>query len=120
MGLAVQTLRNLGIDRVLRERCVEFRDCGDVALPPLTKDNGPPKIRNSEYFLKSTDAIFDASSGIREQGMSFLEENAAWWLAAPQASNNSSLANQGYCGLMRMEISTPQKPLHQDSSEACL
>ena len=70
MGLAVQTLRNLGIDRALRERCVEFRDLGDVALPPLTRDNGPPKIRNNEYFLKCTDAIFDASRGIREQGMS--------------------------------------------------
>jgi arginase len=71
MGLAVQTLRDLGIDRVLRERSVEFRDCGDVALPPLTRDSGPPKIRNSEYFLKCTDAIFDASNGIREEGMSF-------------------------------------------------
>jgi arginase len=71
MGLAVQTLRDLGIDRALRERSVEFRDCGDVALPPLTRDNGPPKIRNSEYFLKCTDAIFNASIGIREQGMCF-------------------------------------------------
>ncbi len=71
MGLAVQTLRNLGIDRALREQCVEFRDCGDVALPPLTSDSGPPNIRNSEYFLKCTDAIFDASNGISEQGVSF-------------------------------------------------
>ncbi len=71
MGLAVQTLRNLGIDRVLRERCVDFRDCGDVTLPPLTRDDGPPKNRNSEYFLKCTDAIFDAARGIREQGKSF-------------------------------------------------
>jgi len=71
MGLAVQTLRNLGIDRTLRERCVEFRDCGDVAFPLLTRDNGPPTIRNSEYFLKCTDAIFNASNGICEQNMSF-------------------------------------------------
>lgn len=71
MGLAVQTLRNLGIDRALKERCLEFRDCGDVMLPPLTRDNGPPNIRNREYFVRCTDAIFAASSGIREQGMSF-------------------------------------------------
>jgi len=71
MGLAVQTLRNLGIGRALRERCVEFRDCGDVLLPPLASDSGPPNIRNSEYFLKCTDAIFDASNGIREEGVSF-------------------------------------------------
>ena len=71
MGLAVQTLRDLGIDRVLRERCIEFKDCGDVELPQLTRDNGPPNIRNNEYFLKCTDAIFDASRGIREPGMNF-------------------------------------------------
>ncbi len=55
LGLAVETLRNLGIDRALRKRCVEFRDCGDVALPQLTKDDGPPKIRNREYFLECTE-----------------------------------------------------------------
>ena len=71
MGLGVQALRNLGIDRALRERCMEFRDCGDVRLPPLTSDSGPPNIRNSEYFLKCTDAIFDASNGVREEGVSF-------------------------------------------------
>lgn len=71
MSLGVQTLRSLGIDRALRERCVEFKDCGDVSLPPLTSDIGPPNIRNSEYFLKCTDAIFEASNGIREQGVSF-------------------------------------------------
>lgn len=71
MSVGVQTLRNLGIDRALRERCVEFRDCGDVALPPLTSDSGPPKMRNSEYFLKCTDAIFSASKAPREQGMNF-------------------------------------------------
>ena len=71
MGLGVQTLRNLGIDRALRDRCVEFRDCGDVALPQLTMDNGPPNIRNNEYFLKCTDAIFNTASGTREHGMSF-------------------------------------------------
>jgi arginase len=71
MGLGVQVLRNLGIERALRERCVEFRDCGDVALPPLTSDSGPPNIRNSEYFLKCTDAIFNASKIIREEGVSF-------------------------------------------------
>jgi arginase len=71
MGLAVQTLRNLGIDRRLRARCAEFRDCGDVVLPPLTRDSGPPNIRNYEYFLKCTDAIFNASKASREQGMSF-------------------------------------------------
>ncbi|MGA2627528.1 MAG: arginase family protein [Candidatus Bathyarchaeia archaeon] len=71
IGLGVQTLRNLGIDRALRERCAEFRDCGDIALPPLSRDNGPSNNRNSEYFLKCTDVIFDASNGIREQGLSF-------------------------------------------------
>jgi arginase len=70
MGTAVQSLRHDGIVRTLRERIDQFRDSGDVTLPSLTSDEGPPNLRNYNHFLNCTNAIFDVTRKmLEEEGM---------------------------------------------------
>jgi arginase len=72
MGTAVQSLRHEGIVRALSERVNKFRDFGDVTLPSLTSDEGPPNLRNYDHFLNCTNAIFDVTRKMLEQeGMIF-------------------------------------------------
>jgi arginase len=61
MGTAVQSLRHRGIVGALSERIDQFRDFGDVTLPSLTRDEGPPNLRNYDHFLNCTNAIFDVT-----------------------------------------------------------
>jgi arginase len=71
MGIAVHSLRDLGIVQALKGRCAEFRDCGDVTLPPLARDEGPSNLRNNAHFQTCTDEIFDKSREVDEGGMIF-------------------------------------------------
>jgi arginase len=72
MGAAVQSLRQQGIVRALSERIDQFRDFGDVTVPSLTSDEGPPNLRNYDHFLNCTNAIFDVTRKLlEEEGMIF-------------------------------------------------
>jgi arginase len=67
MGTAVQSLRQQGIVRALSERIDQIRDFGDVTLPSLTTDEGPPNLWNYDHFLNCTNAIFDATGKLLEE-----------------------------------------------------
>lgn len=62
--MAVRALRELGLAEVLRQRSVSFRDFGDLALPQINADSGPPNLRNLPHFTESTDIISDAASRV--------------------------------------------------------
>lgn len=71
MGLAVRSLRDLGIVQVLKKRFHNLRDFGDVSLPALTKDEGASNLRNYGHFLASTDAIFDSTKKMADEDSVF-------------------------------------------------
>jgi len=72
MGAAVQSLRHEGIVGALSERIDQFRDFGDVTLPSLTSDEGPPNLRNYDHFLNCTNAIFDVTRNLlKDEDMIF-------------------------------------------------
>lgn len=71
IGLAVRSLRDLGILQTLKNRFDHVRDFGDVTLPTLTKDEGAPNLRNYAHFLASTDAIFDTTKKLPAEGTVF-------------------------------------------------
>lgn len=71
IGLAVRSLRDLGIVQTLRKRFDHVRDFGDVTLPTLTEDEGAPNLMNYAHFLACTDAIFDTAKKMHEEGMVF-------------------------------------------------
>jgi arginase len=71
IGLAVRSLRDLGIAQTLEGRFDHVRDFGDVTLPTLTKDEGAPNLRNYPHFLASTDAIFNTTKKLPAEGTVF-------------------------------------------------
>lgn len=64
MGLAVKTLRELGITSIVREHAHTFRDMGDLQLSEIEVDSGPSNLRNFAQFLQDTDSVFRASTEV--------------------------------------------------------
>jgi arginase len=64
MGLAVKTLRELGITSIVRKHAHTFRDMGDLQLSEIEVDSGPSYLRNFPQFLRDTDSVFRASSEV--------------------------------------------------------
>jgi arginase len=71
MGLAVQSLRDLGFVQTLRNRFGNVMDFGDVRLPILTKDEGTLNLKNYSHFSASSDAILAMTKKIPREDMVF-------------------------------------------------
>jgi len=64
IGMAVQTLRGLGITNSLKQGATVFKDRGDVTLSELKADSGPSNLRNFPQFLRDTDSVLIATSQV--------------------------------------------------------
>jgi arginase len=64
IGLAVKTLRDIGICDALKQQGIVLEDRGDLSLTGLGTDSGASNLRNFSQFLQNTDIAFQAASDV--------------------------------------------------------
>ena len=62
--MAPKALRKLGIADAVKQHAQSFKDLGDIALSEIIADTGPSSLRNFPLFLRNTDTILRAASGV--------------------------------------------------------
>ena len=71
LAKAVEVLRKSGIVARLQDRQVSFSDAGDVTIPSIGADSGPPNLTNFNHFLQGTGKIASAVRNLGAQGSVF-------------------------------------------------
>jgi arginase len=71
IGMAVETLRQLGITKAVNLHAPSFKDLGDVKLTKIETDSGPSNLRNFPQFLRDTGSILRAASEVDSEDFVF-------------------------------------------------
>ena len=71
IGMAVETLRQLGITKAVNQHTQGFKDLGDVKLTKIETDSGPSNLKNFPQFLRDTGSILRAASKVDSEDFVF-------------------------------------------------